>query len=457
MKRVITNICFLASLFILQPSLAQKEAPPEGGTPKDFRLPAKKETKLPNGLKSTLVQYGDVPKVDVSLIIKTGNVHESANEVWLADLTGKLMNQGTKSMDFTTLSQKVAAMGGQLNISVGQDQTTISGSILSEHGPEFIKVVSDLAMNPAFPEKELSRLKDDLKRQLTVQKAVPQMQANEKLMAAVFKNSPYSRYFPTQEMLDSYNLQMVKDFYNKNFGAKRSVLYVVGRFDEKAVNAAINSAFGKWKSGPEVSYPANVVAAAPDTIILDRKSAPQTTVILGVPVVGPNNSDYITEIVANSLLGGSFGSRITSNIRENKGYTYSPFAGVLNRKGGSVWSEEADITSEHTIDAVKEIEKEIKRLQNEAPSAAELKGIQNYEAGIFVLRNSSPGGIIGQLNQLDLYGLPDSFLTNMVKNIHAVTPADVSSFTKKYLPYNKMTLVMVGDKDSIEKQMAGDK
>ncbi len=452
MKKVMNYIALMAGLFILHPSLAQKQAPPEGGAPMDFKLPQKQEKKLGNGLKTTFVKYGDIPKVNISLIIKTGNVHEGPDQVWLADLTGKLLNQGTKDMNFTALSQKVAAMGGQVYISVGQDQTTVSGAVLSDYAADFIKVIADLVINPAFPEGELNRLKSDLKRQLAVQKAVPQTQATEKFMEVVYRNSPYARYFPTEEMLDSYTLPMVKDFYSKNFGAKRSVLYVVGQFDEAAVSAAANSAFGKWKAGPDPSYPSKATSFAPERIVVDRKSAPQTTIILGLPVAAPSNPDYVAEIVANSLLGGSFGSRITSNIRENKGYTYSPNAAVQNRKGGSVWMENADVTSEHTIDAIREIEKEIKRLQTEAPSKDELKGIQNYEAGIFVLRNSSPGGIIGQLNFLDLYGLPDTYLTNMVKSIHAVTPSQVSEIVKKYLPFDKMTLVMVGDKEAIEKQ-----
>jgi predicted Zn-dependent peptidase len=119
----------------------------------------------------------------------------------------------------------------------------------------------------------------------------------------------------------------------------------------------------------------------------------------------------------------------------------------------SVWSETADVTSEHTVAALKEIEKEIKRLQDEPPSAAELKGIQNYLAGIFVLQNSSPGGIIGQLSFLDKYGLPDSYLTNFVRNIHSITPEQVSNVTKKYLDHKKMLVVMVGDQQTIKKQI----
>jgi zinc protease len=307
-------------------------------------------------------------------------------------------------------------------------------------------------MDPAFPASELDRIKNDLKRNLVVQQSVPQNQAIAKFYKAIYKNQSYGSFFPTEEMLNSYTLEMVKDFYNKNLGAKRSVLYVAGKFDPVTVNAAVNNNFNKWKAGPDVFYPVQNPSTVGDTLIIDRKNAPQTTIILGLPTLTPKNADYVPATVANSLLGGSFGSRITSNIREDKGYTYSPFSNISNRKSGSLWMQQADVTGAHTIDALKEIEKEIKLLQKEPPTKKELLGIQNYQAGIFVLMNSNPFGIINQLNFLDKYGLPDSYLSNYVKNVYNVTPEKVSEIAEKTYNLEKMTLVMVGDKESIEKQ-----
>ena len=443
----------LACITGIAPVLAQKELPPVGGKAKDFKLSEKKVQTYANGLKSTLVPYGQLPKATISLVIKTGNIHEGPNQVWLADLTGRLLREGTATMNFAALAKKAAMMGGSINVSVGSTQTTIAGSVLSEYAPDFIKLITDLVMQPAFPASELDRLKGDFKRRLVTQKAVPQAQAQEQFMQAVYKDHPYGRLFPTEEMLNSYTLQMVKDFYNANFGAKRSVLYVVGKFDEKGVSAAIASGLTKWKAGPDVSYPPVQAHPVSDTLIIDRKGAPQTTVMVGLPVITPDNKDYVPLMVTNSLLGGSFGSRITSNIRENKGYTYSPSSAVQNQKGSSLWIEQADITSEHTVDALMEIEKEIKRLQVEAPKEEELQGIQNYMAGIFVLQNSTPQGIIGQLNFLDLYGLDDSYLNNYVKNIYKVTPQIVSQIVRNYIQYDKMAKVMVGDKTAIQQQV----
>jgi predicted Zn-dependent peptidase len=432
---------------------AQKQTPPEGGTPRDFKLPAKKVEKLSNGLTTTMVQYGAIPKVNINVIIKTGNIHEGPNEVWLGDLTGNLMREGTTTMDFATIAKKVAAMGGEVNVSTGLNQMTISGSVLSEFAPDLVKILADIIINPKFPASELDRLKNDLKRQLAVQKAVPQNQATEKFRSIIYKDHPYGRYFPTEAMLDSYTLEMAKGFYEKNVGAKRTVVYAVGKFNEGAVKKAVEEAFGKWKEGPEVNYPIATPQTNGEVAMIDRKDAPQTTVILGLPTLDPSKPDYLPLQVTNSLLGGSFGSRITSNIREDKGYTYSPFSTINTGYRVAIWYEQADVTTEHTGASLNEISSEIKRLQKEAPSAEELKGIQNYEAGIFVLQNSTPGGIINQLNFLDLHGLPDAYLTDRVKNIYQVTPEKVQQMAKDHFKYEDMTLVLVGDKKQLDKQI----
>src|SRR5262249_53228296 len=151
-------------------------------------------------------------------------------------------------------------------------------------------------------------------------------------------------------------------------GARRTVVYVVGKFDAPAVEKAIAESFNAWKEGPEVSYPPVTETKTNQIAILDRPAAPQTTIMLGLPTLTPKSPDYVALQVTNALLGGSFGSRITTNIREDKGYTYSPYSSIQDRKNTSVWVEQADVTSEHTGASLQEIAKEVKRLQNEPPA-----------------------------------------------------------------------------------------
>jgi predicted Zn-dependent peptidase len=147
----------------------------------------------------------------------------------------------------------------------------------------------------------------------------------------------------------------------------------------------------------------------------------------------------------NSLLGGTFGSRITANIREDKGYSYSPGSSIDARRGGALWVLSAEVTAEHTAAALTEIFREVERLQREAPAAAELLPVKNYRAGVFVISNSSPNGVLGQLAFMDLHGLPADFLTHWVARIRAVTPEEVSEMARRFIRPERMTVVVAGD------------
>src|SRR5262249_15789913 len=220
------------------------------------------------------------------------------------------------------------------------------------------------------------------------------------------------------------------------------------------MDSAARKAFGDWKKGT----PAVVNVPKPNTTrafeVVDRPGAVQSTIYVGMPVVDPSSPDYIPLAVTNSLLGGSFGSRITSNIREQKGYPYSPFSQVSTRYRNAYWAEIADVTTNVTGPSLKEIFGEIERLQKEPPSAAELKGITTYLSGTFVLQNSTRPGIVAQLEFVDLHGLPGDWLNRYTAAVNAVTPADVQRMTQKYILPEKATIVVVGDQKVIGEQIA---
>lgn len=441
------------SLLLVPGLFAQKQLPPEGGKPKDFQLPQKQTFSLPNGLSVTMVPYGSLPKVTVSVIVRTGNLNEKANEVWLADITGDMMKEGTTSRSAQQIAEEAAGMGGTVNISTGLDQTTVNGDVLSEFGPNLVGLLADIVRNPKLPESEMARIKNDRVRQLTVAKSAPRQQTLEQFMRIIYGDHPYGRIFPTQAMLEGYTVAQVKDFYKKNFGAKRTSIHVAGAFDAKAMEKAVRDAFGSWERGPDALIDIPKPSSKKAFHLIDRPGAPQSTIYVGLPVPNPYDKDYVPLLVTNALLGGSFGSRITSNIREQKGYTYSPFSTISSRYRDAYWAEVADVTTDVTGPALQEIFKEVKQLQNEPPPQEELRGIQNYLSGTFVLQNSSRGGIIGQLNFLNLHGLKDDYLTSYVQNVHSVTPEKVSEITKKYIREENMTLVVTGDTKKIETQI----
>lgn len=430
-----------------------KQTPPAGGTPRDFALPAKTEFTLGNGLRARLVPYGQVPKTTMMVAIQAGNVHEAANEVAVADLLGKLLREGTATRPATQLAQQVARMGGSLDISVGADQTTLWASCLSEYAPQLAALLADVVLHPALPAAELPRLKADLKRQMTLARAQPGVQARQKFTAAIYGSHPYGRPLPTDAQLDALTLAQVQAFYKTQYGAQRTSVYAAGRFDAPALRQAIEAAWQDFPAGPAPRIDVAQPVAKGEVLTQDRPNAPQSTLVVGLPAIDPSHPDFIRLRVMNSLLGGSFGSRITRNIREDKGYTYSPYSYTEIHYRAGAWSQNADVTTADTYNSLREIMYEIERLQKTPPSAAELQGIQNFEGGMFVLRNSNPAGIISQLNTLDLHGLPETYLTEQVKNINAVTPAQVSETARKYVRPEAMTIVVVGDKKAVDPQL----
>lgn len=433
-------------------TLAQ-ELPPLPGEPKPFELATPTTIQLENGLEVTFVNFGIVPKVTISVVVEVGNKNEGP-DAWLPDLTAELMKEGTTTRSAFDIVVEAADMGGGVNIGVGQDQTSVSMDVLSDYGDDAIALMADILRNPAFPEAELERIRQNFLRNLSISRTQPGTVASEAFLELLYgADHPYGNILPDDGQVEGYSLDQIKAFYAANFGAARTRIYVVGQFDQAALEAAIQEAFGDWAAGPA---PLDLVPNPESSLrvkLIDRPGSEQSTIYLGLPVINIDDPDYVAFRVMHTLLGGAFSSRITLNIREDKGYTYSPRASISRRKGTSYWTQVADVTTNVTGPALHEIFYEIRNLQDNVPSAAEVNKIQNYLAGIFVLQNGSRGGIIGQLSSLDLQGLDASFLNSFVSRVLAVEDGEMSELASSQLPLDQMTLVVVGDLALIEEQI----
>jgi predicted Zn-dependent peptidase len=188
-------------------------------------------------------------------------------------------------------------------------------------------------------------------------------------------------------------------------------------------------------------------------LLVDRPGAPQSTIRIAFPAPLIGSDSDLPYRVTNALLGGAFNSRITTNIREKNGYTYSPGSGIGYNPGEARWTFNADVTTAVTGPALHEVIGEIRRLQSEPPTAEEAAGMRTYLAGIFVLQNASANGLIGSLANRDFYGLPANWLDNFVPGVLATTPAQMQALAKQWLPLDKATIVVVGDLATVEPQI----
>jgi predicted Zn-dependent peptidase len=404
-------------------------------------------------MQVTLIPYGLVPKAVVNLRVYAGSLNEG-QDVWLSTLTAQMLREGAAGRSGAEIAEAAAAMGGNLNLNAGTHETTLGLNVLSERAPDAVRLVADLARRPTFPASELERVRQNLLRNLAVARSQPQPAADAALAAAYYgTDHPYGRLFPTEAQLKGYTLADVQRFYAANFGARRARLYIAGRFDADAVRAAVEQAYADWQPGPERLSLPPAPRAGPRVILVDRPGAPQSTIRLAFPAPVAGSPGDIPFRVTNALLGGSFTSRITTNIREEKGYTYSPFSAVAYNPGESQWEFDADVTTAVTGAALKEVFGEIRRLQTEAVPEDEATGMRTWMAGTFVLQNASPAGLIGSLAERDFHGLPANWLETYVPGVLATTGADMQRLTRDTLPLGRMTLVVVGDIAKVQPQL----
>jgi predicted Zn-dependent peptidase len=436
------------------PLAAQKELPPSAGTPKDFRLPARKNFTLPNGLQVTMVRYGIVPKVAISVLVATGGIDEAVNEVQLSSLTADALLEGTVTRAGSDISREAAEMGGSLTAGSSDDQVSVGGEVLSEHADRYVGLLADVLLHPRFAAADVERVRTNHARDNAIAQSQPGPITRARFREMMFPGHPYGRIFPTEAMLAGYTSETVRAFYARNYGARRSHIYVSGVYDAAKVERAIRAAFGGWATGPATTVNPPTPVNRRQVALIDRPDAVQSSVRVGLPVADPSSPDWIPLTVTDALLGGAFGSRITSNIREDKGYTYSPGSFVGSWPKAATWVEVADVTTNVTGASLKEIFNETDRLRNEAPPEKELTGIKNNMVGLFTLQNSSRYGVINQLQFADQHGLGDAYLAGYVKHVLAVTPEQVRATAVKYLDPSRMTITVVGDKKTVEAQLA---
>jgi predicted Zn-dependent peptidase len=442
------------SLAISSPLVAQSTTPtePPMGTLKPFVMPSIERIKLSNGMTLALVPFGSVPQTTLVLNTFAGDI-DAGNRPWLAALTVDLMKQGAAGKDARQLAEALSGMGGTLTVFGDANSSQVSTTVLSERAGDAISLLADIVRRPNMTPADFDRIKSDRKRQLAQAFANPQRMADVLLAKAIYGAHPYGSNLPSGEQLDAIGLGDVKAFHAGQFGAARSTLYVIGKFDKATVRAAAERALGDWASGPPRTMLFATFTGGPRLILADRPGSEQTTVRLAYLAPAAGTADDIPFRVADALLGGSFGSRITTNIRENKGYTYSPFSTIGVRPGGATWIWNGDITPSVTGAAMSEVFKEIRRLQSEPPGAAEAQGMKTY-AGTYVLMRMTGADLIArQLIRADVVGLPDDYFPTYVQRAMAVTPTQIQAIAARMLPIDKFVMVVVGDMKSVEPQL----
>ncbi|MCU7555839.1 insulinase family protein [Alteromonas sp. ASW11-19] len=457
MKRIFSQLITPIMFAVMSASVTASDfpsTPPAPGEPKDFALPSVSSYTLPNGLQVTFIPYGETPKSTMVLQFDTGNQHDDT-QGGLADIVFELLKQGTDTLDASAIATQAASMGGQVSTRVGMNSSHIALDVLSEFNREAVSLLATLVASSMFEETDLQRAIQNQWRDIEVARSRAQGQAVVAFYEKMYGEHPYSHIYPTKAELHSITRDDVREFAETYLTASNAHLYIAGRFNQTQMQNAIRNAFEDLPAGGPIAPVAPPAQqAAPGLTLIPREGAVQATVRIGQRTVPMSHKDYVPLEVMNTLLGGMFSSRITQNIREDKGYTYSPRSALYSYKDASVWYQAADIQAESTGDAINEIVKEISGLQEIPPPAEELQGVKNYMSGLFVLRNSSRAGVIAQLVRLNVNDLPQARLTDYISMVNQVSAEQVSRVAVEYLNLDDMSVIVVGDKQQMNEQLS---
>lgn len=426
---------------------------PPLGRMRTARLPTVAERVLPSGLRVVAVRRPSVPVVHVRLRIPTA-VRRSA-DLARSRLLERTMLLGTADRSQADLAEALQRIGGSMRVGSDSDRLLVAAESLAGGLPDLMGVLAEVLTGAAYPiaqvEGEAARLSDQTRRALSQ----PGVVADEAWLAQAFGDHPYGREYPSPDEILAVSPTTLRSAHRRRIVPDGSLLVLVGDLSPARVLDRVEKALAGWDTDGSPSQVPKVPAIEPGPLVLvDRPGAVQSNLRLGGPALARTDPDYATQELANALFGGYFSSRLVMNIREDKGYTYSPHSSVQQGSRASFVFLQADVATEVTAPALVEVVYELGRLATVAPSPDEVADTAQYLVGALALATSTQAGLAGALTGLLADGLDVSWLREHPRRLLAVTPEDVLSVSQRLLSPAAMVTTVVGDASLVEGPLA---
>jgi predicted Zn-dependent peptidase len=434
------------------PLIAEQKVPPSPAPPKPVHWPAIDERHLANGMTLALVPLPNVPKVTMRLGFLAG---PSTNRE-LAELVARVLTEGTESRTSKQIKGELRSIGGTLDVSTDADATTIVGSSLSEFMPQLVDLMSDVARHPSFPSAEVRLTKANFVGQIEAQRSSPDFLANEQFLKAVFGSDPYGLTVPDPKAVQAATPEQMKAFVARWYAPNEAYLIVVGDFHATDVVAAAEKSFGTMKrvEAPKESYVPLPGRDKRTIYFVDRPGSVQSVIVVGNIAPPRKSPDYVALRTASVILGGAFYSRLARNIREAKGYTYSPSSSVFMRRRAGTATATAAVRNEVTGPAILEMLYELDRMRVLPVTDEELANAKAYSSGVLALELETQGIFSIRVESIYKFGLAKDFLPAFSMQLDALTPADVEKAAARYFDTYRGAIVVVGDYEKVKDQVA---
>ena len=455
--RVAGFTAFLAVLIVAGAAAQSpdRSKPPALGPAPALTLPPIQKRTLTNGLPVWIVEMHKVPLVDVTLLVKSGASSDPGDRIGIANVAADMLDEGAGTRSALEIADAVAFLGGSLTTGSDWDSSIVRLHLPVSKIDDGLGVMSDVALRPTFATAEFERLK---KTRLT---NILQGRDNASTLAALAFNKvlygePHRYGAPiggTEATLNRMTAADVKDFHGKSFQPANSQLIVVGDVTPAMILPKLEKQFGVWKNTGPVAKPVTPPAPPAPTrtiYLVDKPGAAQSQIRIGLIGVARDTPDFFALDVVNTILGGSFTSRLNQNLREVHGYAYGASSGFSMRKMPGPFTASSGVQTDKTVESLREFFKELDGIRQPIPAADVDRG-KNYEALGFPEGFETLSGMAGQLTTMAIYGLPETYFNEYVPKIQAVTPAMATAAAQKYITPEKFAVVVVGDLSKIEK------
>ena len=411
---------------------------------------------LANGLQVVLAESRSFPKISAQLFFRSGNSLVALTKPGLADMTAGVVRTGTATRASRQIEEDLRRMGAGLGSHAGADTSAISAAGLAEFSGGILELIADLAQNASFPEDEFERERRQRFEEVRVERTTPGFLANERLRHELFGRHPYSVAGPLPEQVAEYQRADLQEFYRRHYVPTGSLLIIVGDFVAAEMMERVEKIFGGWKA-PEAAvpeWPAPPHSHGRHVHLVHLPGAVQTQVLMGNLGITRRDPGWFELVLANAIYGGAFHSRLVLNIREQKGYTYSPRSSLHSLRQYGYFSVSAAVRNDVAAATLTEIFYELDRMRSLPVTSEELESAQSYLTGVFSLGVATQDGVLGQLSTIYLDRLADDYLETYREKVRRLTAGDVMEAARAHFDSANAQIVLVGDRHAIASQAA---
>ncbi|MBW8712572.1 MAG: insulinase family protein [Acidobacteria bacterium] len=430
-----------------------RSAPPKSGRPPALKPPVIEKRTLSNGLPVWVVELHKVPVVHVSLVVKAGSGIDPKGKYGIASLTADMLDEGAGSRDALQIADAIDYLGASLATDSTSDATSIELHVPVARLGDALPIMADVALRPTFPEDELKRVREDLLTSLIEAQDDP-----ESLIQFAFPRLVFGaehRYgtlsMGTAATVKALSAADLRQFHAQHYAPLDSLLIVTGDVTAADAAARLERAFGTWKAAaaPAPTVPAPTQLTSRQIYLIDKPGAAQSQIRIGWVGVPRSTPDFFALRVLNTILGGSFTSRLNQNLREEHGYAYGAGSTFDMRAAAGPFYASAGVQTDKTAEALTEFFKELEAIRKPiAPE--EIEKAKNFVALLLPRNFETTERVAGSLAQMFIYNLPADYFATYTQRVRAVTPADVQRVAERYIQPDKFAVVIVGDRTTVE-------